>query len=106
MLCNAVILPGAGKYGFNTYNLLTSVLLGFNALNAVSNLNLNVNNNNNNNNNNAAGLSSVSGNANDVTTTNNYQSMIIAIVPPIGPPIVGKNNRYYLTLYLVCKIQT
>ena len=33
-----------GKYGFNTYNLLTSVVLGFNA---VSNLYANLNNNNN-----------------------------------------------------------
>ena len=33
-----------GKYGFNTYNLLTSIVLGFNA---VSNLYSNLNNNNN-----------------------------------------------------------
>ena len=60
-----------GKYGFNTYNLLTSIVLGFNA---ISNLYANVNNNNdnNNNNNNLNDVSSVSGNANDVTVQNDY----------------------------------
>jgi len=32
-----------GRYGFNSYNLMTSMILGFNA---VSNLYANVNNNN------------------------------------------------------------
>ena len=32
----------SGKFGFNTYNLLTSIVLGFNA---VSNLYANINNN-------------------------------------------------------------
>ena len=66
---------GNGKYGFNTYNLLTTMLLGFNA---VSNLyaNLNSNNNNNNNNNNDNDFGSVSGNANDVSVQNNYMVRI------------------------------
>merc|ERR1711908_37662 len=77
---------GNGKYGFNTYNLLTSMLLGFNA---VSNLYANVNNNNNNNNNNNDNddFGSVSGNANDVSIQNNYMSTVITIVPPVGPPV-------------------
>ena len=66
---------GNGKYGFNTYNLLTSMLLGFNA---VSNLYANIinNNNNNNNNNNDNDFGSVSGNANDVSVQNNYMVRI------------------------------
>jgi len=77
---------GTGKYGFNTYNLMTSMLLGFNA---VSNLyaNLNNNNQNNNNNNNDNDFGSVQANANDVAVSNNYMAMVITIVPPIGPPI-------------------
>ncbi|XP_023346288.1 hybrid signal transduction histidine kinase E [Eurytemora carolleeae] len=77
---------GTGKYGFNSYNLLTSMLLGFNT---VSNLyaNLNNNNQNNNNNNNDNDFGSVQANANDVSVSNNYMSLVITIVPPIGPPI-------------------
>ena len=62
------------------------MLLGFNA---VSNLYANVNNNdnNNNNNNNDNDFGSVGGNANDVVVTNDYMAMVIAIVPPVGPPI-------------------
>ena len=38
--CLKYVFPG--KFGFNTYNLLTSIVLGFNA---VSNLYANINNN-------------------------------------------------------------
>ncbi len=53
---------GNGRYGFNSYNLMTFIVLAFNAVsNAISNMNNNDNNNNNNNNKNDIG--SVSGTA-------------------------------------------
>ena len=42
---------GVGKYGFNSYNLLTFAILSFNVVsNIISNVNNNANNNNNNDN--------------------------------------------------------
>jgi hypothetical protein len=53
---------GNGRYGFNSYNLMTFIVLSFNAVsNAIANVNNNDNNNNNNNNKNDIG--SVSGTA-------------------------------------------
>ena len=53
---------GKGRYGFNSYNLLTFTILSFNlAANLISNANNNINNNNNNNNENDLG--SVSSNS-------------------------------------------
>ena len=47
---------GKGRYGFNSYNLLTFSILSFNlAANLISNANNNLNNNNNNNNQNDLG---------------------------------------------------
>jgi len=51
-----VFQDGNGRYGFNSYNLLTFVVLAFNAVsNAIANVNDNDNNNNNNNNKNDIG---------------------------------------------------
>ena len=47
---------GNGKFGFNSYQMLTNIVLGFNAVSAViANINNNLNNNNNNNNQNDVG---------------------------------------------------
>ncbi len=47
---------GVGRFGFNTYSLLTMMVLGFNAVaNVISNVNKNDNNNNNNLNSNDVG---------------------------------------------------
>ena len=47
---------GKGRFGFNSYNLLTFSILSFNlAANLISNANNNLNNNNNNNNQNDLG---------------------------------------------------
>ena len=47
---------GNGKFGFNSYQMLTNIVLGFNAVSAIiANINNNLNNNNNNNNQNDVG---------------------------------------------------
>ena len=52
-----VTCPGGnGKFGFNSYSMMTAVVLGFNAVsNVIANINDNLNNNNNNNNQNDVG---------------------------------------------------
>jgi hypothetical protein len=58
----SICKDGNGRYGFNSYNLMTFIVLSFNAVsNAIANVNNNDNNNNNNNNKNDIG--SVSGTA-------------------------------------------
>ena len=67
---------GNGKFGFNSYQMLTNIVLGFNAVSAViANINNNLNNNNNNNNQNdvgnVQGTSQVSNNVkNDIKKMN------------------------------------
>ena len=47
---------GNGKFGFNSYQMLTNIVLGFNAVSSIiANINNNLNNNNNNNNQNDVG---------------------------------------------------
>ena len=47
---------GNGKFGFNSYQLLTNIVLGFSAVSSIiANINNNLNNNNNNNNQNDVG---------------------------------------------------
>ena len=60
---------GKGRFGFNSYNLLTFSILSFNlAANLISNANNNLNNNNNNNNQNDLGT---------VSSNSQVNSMII-----------------------------
>ena len=77
---------GVGSYGFNSYNLLTFMLLGFNA---ISNVIANVNNNDNNNNDNvnANDFGSVQGTSQDTDVTATSMTTVVVIVPPVGPPI-------------------
>ena len=69
--------PGTGFLGFNTYSLLTTILLVFNAIaNTLNNINNNNNNNNNDNNDN------VNVNANNAESNSNSMSMLVVVVPP------------------------
>ena len=74
-----VTCPGGnGKFGFNSYSMMTAVVLGFNAVsNVIANINDNLNNNNNNNNQNdvgnVQGTSSVS--VHNVKKTNIYSHL-------------------------------
>jgi hypothetical protein len=54
---SSTVCPGGnGKFGFNSYSMMTSVIMGFNAVsNVIANINNNLNNNNNNNNQNDVG---------------------------------------------------
>ena len=78
---------GVGNFGFNTYNLLTFMLMSFNH---VSNVIVNTNNNRNNNNNNdfQASLGSINTNQNDVEATQTGSTMTMITVTPVGVPIV------------------
>ncbi|XP_043207283.1 homeobox protein 2-like [Amphibalanus amphitrite] len=65
-----------GFLGFNTYSLLTTILLVFNAIvNTLNNINNNNNNNNNDNNDN------VNVNANNAESNSNSMSMLVVVVP-------------------------
>ena len=69
--------PGTGFLGFNTYSLLTTILLVFNTIvNTLNNINNNNNNNNNDNNDN------VNVNANNAESNSNSMSMLVVVVPP------------------------
>ena len=78
---------GVGSFGFNTYNLLTFMLMSFNQ---VSNVIVNINNNRNNNNNNdfQASFGSINTNQNDVEATQTGSTMTMITVTPVGVPIV------------------
>ena len=78
---------GIGNFGFNTYNLLTFMLMSFNQ---VSNVIVNTNNNRNNNNNNdfQASFGSINTNQNDVEATQTGSTMTMITVTPVGVPIV------------------
>ena len=78
---------GVGNFGFNTYNLLTFMLMSFNH---VSNVIVNTNNNRNNNNNNdfQATFGAINSNNNDVEATQTGSTMTMITVTPVGVPIV------------------
>ena len=78
---------GIGNFGFNTYNLMTFMLMSFNH---VSNVIVNTNNNRNNNNNNdfQASLGAINTNLNEVEATQTGSTMTMITVTPVGVPIV------------------
>ena len=77
---------GNGKFGFNTFSMLTGIILGFNAVsNVIANINNNLNNNNDNNNIQDSG--NVQGTSQDVDLMSTSMTMVITIVPPVGPPV-------------------
>ena len=88
----ATTCPGGnGKFGFNSYSLMTAVVLGFNAVsNVINNVNNNLNNNNNNNNQNDVG--NVQGTSNVSFYSIIYEQIILADwssinhVEPLAPP--------------------
>lgn len=70
---------GAGNFGFNSYDLLTFVLLAFNGMiNTINNLN------NNNNNNNVNSGNHASETYNEVSSNTDSSSVVVVVVPPIG----------------------
>jgi hypothetical protein len=83
---------GAGKFGFNTYNLMAFMLMSFNQ---VSNVIVNSNNNRNNNNNNdfQATFGSVNTNTQTAEATQTGSTMTMITVPPTGTPIVVPLGR-------------
>ena len=63
------ICHSSARYGFNTYSLLTMMVLGFNAVaNVIANVNKNDNNNNNNIN--SQDIGSIQGTSQDVEVRN------------------------------------
>ena len=83
---------GKGRFGFNSYNLLTFAILSYNI---VSNIISNVNNNANNNNNNDNLLNFGSSNVAESSTSadNANKNMLMITVPPAGPPVVVPTGK-------------
>ena len=84
---------GKGRFGFNSYNLLTFAILSYNI---VSNIIANVNNNANNNNNNDNLLNFGSSNVAESSTSadNSNKNMLMITVPPAGPPVVVPTGKF------------
>ena len=83
---------GVGKYGFNSYNLLTFAILSFNVVsNIISNVNNNANNNNNNDNLYNFGSTNVAESSTSADNTN--KNMLMITVPPAGPPVVVPTGK-------------
>lgn len=84
---------GKGRFGFNSYNLLTFAILSYNI---VSNIISNVNNNANNNNNNDNLLNFGSSNVAESSTSadNSNKNMLMITVPPAGPPVVVPTGKF------------
>ena len=78
---------GIGKFGFNSYDLMTFLLLTFNAIGNVI-VNTNKNENNNNNNDFQAMLGTINSNSDDVITDQTNMNGAMIVVPPAGPPVV------------------
>ena len=78
---------GIGNFGFNTYNLITFMLMSFNH---ISNVIVNTNNNRNNNNNNdfQATFGSINTNNQEVEATQTGSTMTMITVTPVGVPII------------------
>ena len=69
---------GVGRFGFNSFNFLTFMVMVFNA---VANVNNNINNNNNNNND--FNLNSISQDSNSVVSNSDNQNTIMAMILPV-----------------------
>ena len=83
---------GVGKYGFNSYNLLTFAILSFNVVsNIISNVNNNANNNNNNDNLYNFGSTNVA--ESSTSADNMNKNMLMITVPPAGPPVVVPTGK-------------
>ena len=81
-----------GRFGFNSYNLLTFAVLSYNLIsNIISNVNNNANNNNNNDNLYNFGSSNVA--ESSTSADNSNKNMIMITVPPAGPPVVVPTGR-------------
>ena len=84
---------GKGRFGFNSYNLLTFAILSYNIVsNIISNVNNNANNNNNNDNLLNFGSSNVA--ESDTSADNSNKNMLMITVPPAGPPVVVPTGRF------------
>ena len=75
---------GVGRYGFNSFNFLTFMVLVFNA---VANVNNNINNNNNNDND--INLNSISQDSNNVVSNSDNENTVMAMILPVP----GKRRR-------------
>ena len=69
---------GVGRFGFNSFNFLTFMVMVFNA---VANVNNNINNNNNNNND--INLNSISQDSNSVVSNSDNQNTVMAMILPV-----------------------
>jgi len=76
---------GVGNLGFNSFNMMTFMLL---SLNAVANVNNNINNNNNNNFN--INYNTISTDSNNVISNSENMNMVMAMILPVP----GKRNLF------------
>ena len=82
-----------GRFGFNSYNLLTFAILSYNVVsNIISNVNNNANNNNNNDNLLNFGSSNVA--ESETSADNSNKNMLMITVPPAGPPVVVPTGKF------------
>lgn len=84
---------GVGRFGFNSFNFLTFMVMVFNA---VANVNNNINNNNNNNND--FNLNSISQDSNSVVSNSDNQNTIMAMILPVPGKRKKRSNGKQCTV--------
>jgi len=82
---------GVGRFGFNSFNFLTFMVMVFNA---VANVNNNINNNNNNNND--INLNSISQDSNSVVSNSDNMNSVMAMILPV--PGRKKRSNFYCSI--------